>query len=104
MSEISTTTPVLAMDERLTRNPELISRKLGDELVILDADGTKLITLNETAAAIWEMLDGQKSIQRVVERLVASYSVDEATAREDVVETARRFLSEGLVSRGGGGA
>ncbi|MDH3285567.1 MAG: PqqD family protein [Acidobacteriota bacterium] len=97
MSGTLTNAPNLAMDDRLRPNPELICRRLGDELVILDADGTNLVTLNETAASIWEMLDGRNTIQSVIDGLTSSYSVDGETAHADVVAVGRRLLSEGLV-------
>jgi hypothetical protein len=55
-----------------------------------------LYTLNKTGQAIWERLDGKKSVQDIVDELAALYQAPVETIREDVIgmiqELARRRI------------
>jgi hypothetical protein len=64
--------------------------------VVLDAEGMRLISLNQTAMCLLEALASGADLDTLVERLVRDFEVSGPTAREDV----ERFLGElmGFVS------
>jgi pyrroloquinoline quinone biosynthesis protein D len=65
------------------------------ETVLLDIDGRELMGVNDSAARIWKLCDGQHSIDQIVAALATEFAVDAATAAADV----RAFVAE-LVTRG----
>lgn len=59
----------------------------GDGLVILDADGTRLITLNPVGSVIWHALDGRRDAGALAADLVDEFvgvSVEELTTDIEV--------------------
>ena len=57
----------------------------GDRVVILDADGTVMTTLNPVGSAIWKALDGQPDAASLARQLIDDFEgVDEATLIVDI--------------------
>ncbi len=80
----------------LRRREALIWRKVGDEVVILNEEGTQLCHLNQTAAHIWTLADGTKTLQAVADGLCAQFEVDPVEALGDVQELAQQLVEAGL--------
>jgi GeoRSP system PqqD family protein len=73
----------------------LAERVIDGEAVIVNAHGGEILVLNEVGAEIWHLLDGQHDVDAIVAHVLASFEVDEGTARADV----REFL-DSLATRG----
>ncbi|MDQ1296666.1 MAG: hypothetical protein QG611_644 [Bacteroidota bacterium] len=72
-----------------SRSPLIVTRKTDNEYVLVPitnniADMDSVYTLNETGAFIWELIDGNKSINDLIEAVVNEYDTDNKTATEDV--------------------
>ena len=68
---------------------------LDDELVLYEPESGQAHVLNPTAAHIWTLCDGERTVEAVSEALAAAYGVDYARASADV-----RTLISGLVEAG----
>lgn len=64
--------------------------RLGQECVLWDVDGHQRCALNETAAALWELCDGDTTVDEMVEAVCVVSSVD----RHDLVADIERALGE----------
>lgn len=63
-----------------------------------NVDFTNLLTLNETAAVVWEcMTQGEFEVDDLVKALTDAYEVDEAQAREDVVALLAKIRELGMI-------
>lgn len=62
-------------------------------------DFTKIITLNESAADVWNAVVGKDSfsVEDMAKALTDNYEVDEDTAREDSQKLAESWKSAGLL-------
>ena len=72
-----------------SRSPSVVTRKTGNEYVLVPvtnniADMTSVYTLNETGAFIWELIDGKKNVEELIEAVENQYNVDHKTAAEDI--------------------
>lgn len=78
-------------------------RRLGQEMVLvaesLDLiDFNRLISLNESAAYIWETLpDSSFDTQDIVKLLTGRYDVDQKTAFNDAKELVNVWRSAGII-------
>ena len=73
-----------------SRSPSIVTRKTGNEYVLVPvanniADMNSVYTLNETGAFIWEMIDGEKNVEDLIEAVISEYEVDRETALADVM-------------------
>ena len=64
-----------------------------------NVDYSKIISLNETAAYLWENVSGKESftIDEMVTLLLAEYDVEEEIAREDCCTIAERWREMELI-------
>jgi methyltransferase-like protein len=67
----------------------IVTRKTGNEYVLVPltnniADMDSVYTLNETGTFIWELIDGKKSVEDLIEAVIKEYDVDSITATTDV--------------------
>lgn len=69
---------------RLAVNPGLVLRVEDDDCALLfDPDNGRVEMLNCTAVDVWQLLDGKRSLQEVIDSLKDLYDgVDEAATRE----------------------
>jgi hypothetical protein len=59
-------------------------RQVDDEIVALDLNASKYLSINPTGAAIWPLLSEGASPTDLVDRLVETFDVDQGTAQRDV--------------------
>jgi hypothetical protein len=81
------------------RQSELTWDVAGDELVILDLQGSVYLKLNGTARVLWERLTKPCTESDLVAALVDAYEIDEQRAATDVASfledlRRRRLLTE----------
>jgi hypothetical protein len=72
------------------RSTSVVTRKTGNEYVLVPvanniADMDSVYTLNETGAFIWELIDGKKCTEDLIEAVIAEYDTDKETATTDVL-------------------
>lgn len=65
------------------------SQKIGEEIVIVPivndiAQMTDLYTLNETAAFIWENIDGNNHLHDILQLMIESFDISEQDAQIDL--------------------
>ena len=80
------------------RGDRLAARKVAGEMVILSADDSSLLVLNELGTLIWEAADGRTSMQSIADAVCREYDVDPATALQDVEEFVRELAAAGVLS------
>ncbi len=80
-------------------------REICGEHVILshgmdNIDFSKIVSLNETAAFLWEEAAGREefSEEELAAALLSSYEVDEDTARKDVAQVVAKWREIGLLA------
>lgn len=85
----------------LRRNPEMTWDDAGDRVVVLDAAGSTLITLNPVGSVLWEQLDRPRGADRLAEVLAERFpDEDPATLREDVDAFVTELVDAGLLLTG----
>lgn len=75
----------------LRRSPDVVCRQVGPESILVPVRGNVgnldfVYTLSPVAARVWNLLDGSRSLDEVVDAICAEYDVDRETARRDLEE------------------
>jgi len=73
------------------KSDSIVFRKIGDEFVLVPirknvGDLDSIYTLNETAARIWELIDGNRSLEEIKHAMIREYDVTPAEAEKDLLE------------------
>ena len=92
----------LASDEVFTRDQSAVTRRIAGETVIVPvrddvADLDSIYTLNETSTFVWDLVDGRRTVQELVDAVVAEFEVTRDVAAADVHRLIASLCDEGLL-------
>jgi len=81
---------------------EVVMRRVGREALLVPVrnrvgDLDSIFTLNETAIAVWEAIDGRTALDGVVDKLCGDYDVDRDRAAADATEVVNMLTTAGLL-------
>jgi len=97
----SSTSPTLESDmdleTKLSIPPQVMSRLVGEETVLLDLASGVYFGLDGVGKRIWENVAEGNSLSAAVEVIVAEYEVEEAQAQADVIAFANQLIERGLI-------
>ncbi len=75
------------------RRPGVEVEVVGDQAVMLDASGTVARGLNASAAKVWALIDGERSVAQIAEGLEGEGDVE-----ADVLAFLTALLERGLIA------
>ncbi|OIP28964.1 MAG: hypothetical protein COW04_11000 [Deltaproteobacteria bacterium CG12_big_fil_rev_8_21_14_0_65_43_10] len=78
------------------KDDSIVYRKIADEFIMVPirqnvGDLESIYTLNETAARIWELIDGKVKVRKIKERIVEEFEVTPEEAEKDIIEHLRQL-------------
>jgi hypothetical protein len=81
----------------LRPNSEVVSRKLGDRLVLVNLGSNRIYELNPTASRIWELVERGAGRVELEETVLDEFDVERSVASQEIDGLIARFSSEGLI-------
>ena len=85
------------LDTKLSTPPQVMSRLVGDETVLLDLASGIYFGLDGVGKRIWETVTEGRSLEETATIITAEFEVNEAQAQADVIEFARNLVERGLL-------
>ncbi len=90
------------LQEIYQHNPNIVSRLIAGEMILVPirknmGDLENIYTLNETAARVWELMDGQRTLADVHQQIVNEFDIDPLQAEQDLLELLENLLEEGAL-------
>jgi hypothetical protein len=73
---------------------------IDDEVILMRLDNGELLSLADTAAAAWRLIDGARDRDALVTALGAEFDADEQLIARDVGELLHQLKEAGLVAEG----
>ena len=86
------------LDTKLTIPPQVMSRLVGEETVLLDLASGTYFGVDGVAQRIWELIAKGKSLGQTADVIVFEFDVDEARARADVLAFVSDLVERGLLA------
>jgi hypothetical protein len=85
----------------LAKAPTTAWRIIEGEAVILSMETKALRGLNPVGSRVWELIDGQRSVEEIAGLVVQEFDVAPPEAAGDVHAFVQELLDKGLVTRVG---
>ena len=85
------------LDTKLSIPPQVMSRLVGDETVVLDLASGIYFGLDGVGKRIWEAVEEGHSLGQTAAVITSEFEVDESRAQADVIEFASDLLERGLL-------
>jgi coenzyme PQQ synthesis protein D (PqqD) len=76
---------------------DVVSRRLGDEVILVNLKTDRVYALNPTAARVWELLAARRSLASIERKLVEEFSVDGSKLSRDVAKLVTTLRAKKLV-------
>jgi hypothetical protein len=94
----------ITLDTVCAPSDDVVAREIEGEVIIVplaagigDADD-ELYTLNETGRAIWQKLDGQRTLREVTAALTRQFDGPEAELEADVLGFVGEMVGRGILA------
>jgi pyrroloquinoline quinone biosynthesis protein D len=81
------------------KTPGTEATQLGDDLVVLEPGGKVIRGLNATAAKIWYLTDGKRSLSEISVSLAREFSISSEEVLPDVLSFTEELERHGLLER-----
>jgi hypothetical protein len=92
------------MEITYSRNPDIIFRKIAGEFILVPirqkaVDLKSVYTLNEAAAFIWGLIDGQQSVLQIKDKVAEEFDVESSQAQTDVRDILSQLEALSLIHK-----
>ena len=92
------------MDIIYSKDPNIIFRKIADEFILVPirqkaVDLRSVYTLNDTAAFIWELIDGKRNVSQIKDEVAGKFEVVPGQAESDVSQIVSQWESMSLIQK-----
>jgi hypothetical protein len=94
---------IVTLESKCFPSEDVVAREIEGELVIVPLTSgigdmeDELYTLNDSGKAIWDRLDGKRSLSNIVDELITEYDVDRNEIEEDVIGLVSELLKRKML-------
>ena len=86
--------------ERMRPNKDVVSRRVGEEVVLVQLDSDQMFSLNPTGARAWELLSEGRDLEAIEAAIADEFGVDREAVRRGARFVGRRSWCARNSSRG----
>jgi len=86
------------LESKLSIPPQVMSRLVGDETVLLDLSSGIYFGLDGVGKRIWESVADGQSLAQTVAVITAEFAVEQAQAQADVIAFTSDLVERGLLA------
>jgi hypothetical protein len=84
-----------------TPDPDVVSRRLADEVVLVHLRTNRIFALNRSAARFWELFDAGRPRTEIAEALVSEFELERDHVDREIDGLLLSLSAEGLVASHG---
>jgi hypothetical protein len=90
----------LAPGSSVRPDPNVLAKRVDDEIVLVHLETNRIYELNRTAAFLWDALAAGSTQAELEERLAPEFDVERDELAREIDELLRQFTSERLIRSG----
>ncbi|MCB9077507.1 MAG: PqqD family protein [Anaerolineaceae bacterium] len=79
------------------RTPDYQLELIDDELLLFHPGQTRILYCNATASLVWQLCDGQRTVQDIIDLLTDAYPEAEETLATDIQTSLDQFAQQGAI-------
>jgi hypothetical protein len=93
----------IRMDMVFSHSSDVVSREIDGALIIVPLTSgvgdmeDDLFSMNESGTEIWNMLDGKKTLQEIIEALAQQYRAEQGEIEQDVAGIVTELLKRRMI-------
>ena len=96
----------ISLNSAYAPSEDVVAREIEGEIIIVPLVSgigdmeDDIFTLNETGRAVWDLLDGERTLKDVVEALCSEFTGPAEEIRENVLGFMKELLRRGIIVEG----
>ena len=83
-------------------NPDVVSRRVGDEVVLVNLKTNRIFTLSPTGSRFWELFEAGSSRPEIEDQLLAEFDVGREDLSREIDELLDRLRQAQIVGEDAG--
>jgi hypothetical protein len=91
----------MRLSDRVEIPPQVMTRTVGEEVVVLDLATGTYFGLDPVGARIWELMGEGKTLGEICDRMEEDYEVSREELERDTLRLAEELNGQGLLQVGG---
>jgi hypothetical protein len=93
------------LNQRFRKDASIVSQEIAGEVILVPirqgvGEVNSIYTLNETAARVWSLIDGQHTLEEIHQQILSEFDVNDAQARQDLFEIIDQLQQMGAIVGG----
>ena len=88
----------MRLSDQVSIPPQVLTRTVGDEVVILDLATGTYFGLDPVGARIWELIGEGKTLVEVCDQMLDEYEVSREELERDTLRLAEELVEQGLIA------
>lgn len=85
-------------NEAYRHSPDVVSRQIGDEIVLMDLESGTYFGLNQVGSRVWELTgESPQPLSALRDRIVEEFDVTGEVAQQDLTRLLDQLASRGLL-------
>jgi len=86
------------LDAKPNKHPRTASRLVDDQAVVVLPEENKVQVLNAVGSRVWELADGARTVQAIVQTIYEEYDVSREQAEKEVTEFVTEMVERDLMT------
>jgi len=86
------------MNPTITVSPNIIFKRLGEEVILINLDTDRIFSLNQTGAKTWELIENTSNLDLVKKGLLEEFDVSPDVLESELDRILTALVIEGFVS------
>jgi hypothetical protein len=88
---------MLTLNSIIQRDPEVIGAEADQELIMVSVATGHYYGLSDVAREIWDTIERPTRVSDLIDNLIATYSVNSSSCKEQTLSFLEALLGEGLL-------
>lgn len=90
----------IKLDDKPIRNDSCHMEELDDEVLLYNPANNKTLYINKSASVIWQLCNGEQSVEEIIKMIEDAYPGNEVDMRQDILDTLNNLSDNDAVSVG----
>lgn len=86
------------MEPIITISPNVLYKRLGEEVILINLETDRIFSLNQTGAMTWELIESTHNLEQVKKGLAEIYDVTPEILESELVQILDSFTAEGFIT------
>ena len=87
----------ITLQTRLSRNIEIITNEIDDEILMMSIEDGKYYGLNPVGSEIWKLIAEPKTVKTIIPELMEIFDIDEVSCTKETITFLKDMINNNII-------